>query len=301
MDAGVRAGSGITRRGFLVAGAAGAAALTLGLRCLRQEEPAAPPPAAATTAGVPAYGDWRDVYRERWRWDKIVKSTHFVNCWYQANCCWNIYVKDGLVWREEQVGEYPQTRPGLPDPNPRGCQKGACFSDRMYDPTRVRYPLKRVGERGGGKWQRISWDQALTEIADTMIETIQSEGTDRVVWSPGPLLTGGTMAAGLCRLAVLMDSIVLDMNPEIGDGHQGSAVTFGKIIAERSADDYFAYSDIILVWGCNPVVTQIPNAHFFTEARYTGTRIVDWDAVGMVRAKAKTIGARRRSMTDSPG
>ena len=94
-------------------------------------------------------------------WDKVVRSSHWVNCWYQAHCAWNVYVKDGMVWREEQVADYPQIRPDVPDFNPRGCQKGACFSERMYDPARVRYPLKRAGERGSGKWKRISWEQAL--------------------------------------------------------------------------------------------------------------------------------------------
>jgi DMSO reductase family type II enzyme molybdopterin subunit len=63
------------------------------------------------------------------------------------------------------------------------------------------------------------------------------------------------------------------MNNEIGDGHQGAAETFGKIVFERSADDYF-YSDLILCWGANPLYTQIPNAHFLTEARYKGAQLV---------------------------
>ena len=220
-----------------------------------------------------SYGAWQDIYRRQWQWDKVARTTHFVNCWYQAHCAWNVYVKDGIVWREEQVGDYPQTHAGLPDFNPRGCQKGACYSHRMYDASRLKYPLKRVGERGQGKWKRLSWDDALTEIADTMIDAMSNEGTDRVVWSLGPLLTMGTMAAGVCRLGFLMDNTMLDMNTEIGDGHHGAAVSFGKIIAERSADDYFN-SEIILIWGCNPLYTQIPNAHFLTEARYNGSRIV---------------------------
>ena len=63
------------------------------------------------------------------------------------------------------------------------------------------------------------------------------------------------------------------MNTEIGDGHRGAAETFGKIAFERSADDYF-YSDLILIWGSNPLYTQIPNAHFLTEARYKGAQVV---------------------------
>ena len=61
-----------------------------------------------------------------------------------------------------------------------------------------------------------------------MIDAMSKEGPDRVVWSIGPLLTMGTMAAGVCRLAFLMDNTLLDMNTEIGDGHHGAAVTFRK-------------------------------------------------------------------------
>jgi DMSO reductase family type II enzyme molybdopterin subunit len=196
-----------------------------------------------------------------------------VNCWYQAHCAWNVYVKDGMVWREEQVADYPQTNRNVPDPNPRGCQKGACFSERMYDATRVRHPLKRVGPRGSGRWKRIPWEQAIGEIADRMLDTIEQDGSDRIIWELGPLYTEGTMTAGHQRLSVLLDSTNLDMNTEIGDGHRGTAETFGKISFERSADDYF-HSDLILIWGSNPLYSQIPNAHFLTEARYKGARIV---------------------------
>ncbi len=262
----------LTRRSFLRS--AGAATLLLSLDRLACA--AAPPseePGAQPRPPGDSYRSWEDVYRERWVWDRVVRSSHFVNCWYQAHCAWDVYMKDGLVWREEQAGDYPAVRADTPDFNPRGCQKGACYSSRMYDPTRVKYPLKRVGERGSGKWQRISWEQALSEIADSIIDTVTNEGTDRIVWSLGPLYTFGTFAAGQLRLSHLLDSGALDMNTEIGDGHPGAAVTFGKIIAERSADDYF-FSDVVLIWGCNPLCTQIPNAHFWTAGRYKGSHIV---------------------------
>lgn len=260
-----------SRREFLCGTSAGL--LSLSLSRLAWAVPETPGAGAARKFSLAEYRSWEDLYRKKWQWDSVSRSSHFVNCWYQAHCAWNVYVKDGIVWREEQVADYPQTRPGLPDYNPRGCQKGACTSERMYDASRLKFPLKRVGERGAGKWQRISWDQALTEIADTMIESMQKEGSDKVVWSPGPLTTYGAEAAGFCRLSQLLDNVLLDMNSEIGDSHHGSAVTFGKIVAERSADDYL-HSEMILVWGCNPLYTQIPNAHFLTESRYHGGRIV---------------------------
>ncbi|MCC6642156.1 MAG: molybdopterin-dependent oxidoreductase [Deltaproteobacteria bacterium] len=266
--------AGISRRKFLVGAAAGATIVAIAYWRLRPVERGAPAAAPTpTTQAPPAYGDWRDVYRERWAWDRIVKSTHFVNCWYQSHCAWNVYVKDGVVWREEQVAAYPQVRDDVPDFNPRGCQKGACFSERMYDPARLRYPMKRAGERGSGKWQRISWEEALTGIADSVLDTITKEGSDRVVWDLGPLYTMGTFGAAHQRFSFLLDCTSLDMNTEIGDGHRGVGETFGKIVFERSADDYF-FSDLILIWGGNPIATQIPNAHFLLEARYKGAQIV---------------------------
>ncbi|MBW2240591.1 MAG: molybdopterin-dependent oxidoreductase [Deltaproteobacteria bacterium] len=260
---------GLGRRAFLQSSALGVASLSLGLWRLR------PATAATEIAAVapPIFGDWRDIYRTRWTWDKVVRSSHWVNCWYQAHCAWDVYVKDGMVWREEQAADYPQIRPDVPDFNPRGCQKGACFSERMYDPARVRHPLKRVGPRGSGKWQRVSWEEALDEIADSMIDTIVEEGSDRVIWDLGPGISLGPQTAGQARLRVLLDSTNLDMNTEIGDGHRGAAETFGKIVFERSADDYF-FSDLILCWGANPSYTQIPNAHFLTEARYNGAEFI---------------------------
>ena len=156
----------ITRRVFLRA--TGAAALTLSLGRL------APAAAAGEESGqrrdlppyspLPDYRGWEDLYRQRWSWDYVAKGTHYVNCWYQRGCNWNIYVKDGVVFREEQVASYPQTNASVPDFNPRGCQKGACYSHRMYGADRLKYPLKRAGESGEGKWRRVRWDEALDEL-----------------------------------------------------------------------------------------------------------------------------------------
>src|SRR3990172_10577248 len=160
--------SGMTRRQFLY----GTGAATLGLSLTRLGLRIAP--AGAQTAGtaveIPAYRTWEDLYRKKWTWDRISKGTHYVNCWYQRGCNWNVYVKDGVVFREEQAATYEQTNAFVPDFNPRGCQKGACYSHRMYDPDRLKYPLKRAGERGEGKWQRVSWDEALRDIANTLLE-----------------------------------------------------------------------------------------------------------------------------------
>ncbi len=129
-----------TGASFLRASAAGRRLRALALGLLRLRGGGAAPPAAlggaAAAAGAVAYGDWRDVYRERWAWDKVVRSSHWVNCWYQAHCAWNVYVKDGIVWREEQAADYPQITPGRAGlqparlPEGRAASASACTTPR---------------------------------------------------------------------------------------------------------------------------------------------------------------------------
>ena len=89
------------------------------------------------------YRGWEDLYRDEFTWDHVGYAAHCINC--VGNCAFRIYVKDGIVLREEQIAEYPQINPDTPDANPRGCQKGAIHSAAMYEGDRLRYPMKRAG------------------------------------------------------------------------------------------------------------------------------------------------------------
>jgi DMSO reductase family type II enzyme molybdopterin subunit len=265
----------LTRRDFVRG--AGALGLSLGLVRLQLGcgDPAPQPraPGPAHLADVPEYRDWSDLYRQRFTWDSVHKSTHHVNCWYQRGCSWNVYVKDGVVFREEQAATYEQTNADVPDYNPRGCQKGACFSERMYDGSRLTHPARRVGERGAGRWQRVSWDEALRDIADRTIDALIEDGPASIVWDPGGNAANGCNAVGTFRAGRVLDAPILDINCEVGDHHPGAMATLGKISFSSSGDDLF-YSDLILIWGGNPTYTQIPNAHFINEARYHGATVV---------------------------
>ncbi len=267
----------IGRRSFLIGsgGVLGLSLLTLRPRGLASPTGAETVGAANPQLPMPVYSDWKDIYRGKWSWDSISKGTHYVNCAYQRGCAWNVYVKDGVVWREEQVGDYPQTNEDVPDFNPRGCQKGACYSDRMHDKSRVLHPMKRLGERGEGRWQRISWDQALTEVADKVIDAMvdSNSGPGSVLWDMGSAVTNGCHGLGLTRTVGILDTPMLETNTEIGDHYPGATATTGKICYTGSFDDLF-YSDLILIWGGNPNYTHIPNAHFIYEARYHGAKVV---------------------------
>lgn len=85
--------------------------------------------------------DWENVYRSRWQYDKIVRSTHGVNC--TGSCSWKIYVKNGLITWETQQTDYPRTRNDLPNHEPRGCPRGASYSWYIYSANRLKYPKVR--------------------------------------------------------------------------------------------------------------------------------------------------------------
>ncbi len=69
------------------------------------------------------YRGWEDVYREQWTWDDVVHVSHLrTNC--ISTCSLDAYVKDGIVWREEQNANFPQEFEHVPDFNPRGCAAG---------------------------------------------------------------------------------------------------------------------------------------------------------------------------------
>src|SRR5574340_747438 len=77
-------------------------------------------------------------------------------------CLLNVHVNDGVITRiETDDGEEPQFR---------ACLRGRAFRQRVYAPDRLKYPMKRVGERGEGKFERISWETALDTVARELLQ-----------------------------------------------------------------------------------------------------------------------------------
>jgi nitrate reductase alpha subunit len=256
----------LSRRQFLGTSAV-AASLVLGLERLAWS---APLPAASPA--TPAYHDWRDVYRKSWQWDRVVRGTHTTaNC--VAACAWNLYVRDGLVWREEQAAPYRPSNATVPDWNPRGCQKGACYSDLALSPSRVSHPMRRVGPRGSGRWKRISWDEALDEVAGKMVDALDRRGGEGVLCQYGGHIDYGPTTAGTFRFFGQIGAPLTDTAAEIGDLHVGGTITLGLPFTDGSSDDWFR-SDYLVLWAFNPAVTRIPDAHYVHEARYRGGRVV---------------------------
>lgn len=218
------------------------------------------------------YSGWEDLHRKEWTWDKTTWGTHLVDC-YPGNCLWRVYTKDGVVFREEQAAKYPVVDPTSPDFNPRGCQKGGSYSLMMYNPDRLKYPMKRVGERGSGKWKRVSWDECLEEIAEGIVNALDEQGPESIIFEQGPGNGGFVQLIPIQRLAISLGATNLDVDSTIGDFNRGVYETFGKFEFMDSVDGWF-FGKLNLIWHMNPVYTRIPDYHFIAEARYNGAEIV---------------------------
>jgi DMSO reductase family type II enzyme molybdopterin subunit len=190
-----------------------------------------------------------------------------------ASCAWDLYVREGVVWREEQAAPYTASNASVPDWNPRGCQKGAGCSDLMIGPLRLLHPLRRVGARGSGRWKRIGWDEALAEIAVATVDVLARRGGEGVLCELGTNLDYGPGLAGTLRFFRQIGALIPDVMAQEGDLCVGATITLGSAYTDGSSDDWFR-SDYLVLWSVNAAVTRIPDAHYMNEARYRGGRVV---------------------------
>jgi nitrate reductase alpha subunit len=247
---------------------------------------------------------WEDAYRNRWAHDKIVRSTHGVNC--TGSCSWKIYVKGGIVTWETQQTDYPRTRWDMPNHEPRGCARGASYSWYLYSANRVKYPLVRgrllkswrearltkdpvsawasivesdekrrdyQSVRGLGGFVRASWDEANEIVAASNVYTIKQHGPDRIVgFSPIPAMSMISYAAG-SRYLSLIGGVSMSFYDWYCDLPPSSPQVWGEQTDVPESADWYN-SSFIIAWGSNVPQTRTPDAHFFTEVRYKGTKTV---------------------------
>jgi nitrate reductase alpha subunit len=244
-------------------------------------------------------------YRDRWSHDKVVRSTHGVNC--TGSCSWKIYVKDGIITWESQQTDYPSVGPDSPEYEPRGCPRGAAFSWYTYSPTRVRFPYGRgvllemyreakarlgdpvlawadvVGDpekrrryqraRGSGGLVRITWQEAIEIAAAAHVHTIKTYGPDRVAgFSPIPAMSIVSHAIGT-RFIQLLGGVMTSFYDWYADLPVASPQVFGDQTDVPESGDWWD-STYLMMWGSNVPVTRTPDAHFMTEVRYKGTKVV---------------------------
>ncbi|AJE02763.1 molybdopterin-dependent oxidoreductase [Geobacter pickeringii] len=227
--------------------------------------------------GAYPYRGWEPTYRNQWKFDYFGRSAHSVNC--TGSCTWRAFVKNGIIFKEEQFADYPEINPKIPVHNPRGCQKGANHKEYVYGAMRTKYPLIRADypgnnqNRGKGNWRRATWDEALGLIANKIRDTIQSSGPDTVnFYAAIPAKHFITVAGGF-RLANLIGATAMSFYDWYCDLPPGSPQTWGVQTDSCESADWFN-SKYLILWGANLLETRIPDAHFFTEARMNGTKVV---------------------------
>ncbi|MCE0487132.1 nitrate reductase subunit alpha [Ornithinimicrobium sediminis] len=244
-------------------------------------------------------------YRDRWSHDKVVRSTHGVNC--TGSCSWKVYVKDGIITWEAQQTDYPSTGGDRPEYEPRGCPRGAAFSWYTYSPTRVRYPYVRgtllemfreakrqFGDpvvawasivqdeekarryksgRGKGGLVRATWEEAVEMVAAAHVYTVKRWGPDRIAgFSPIPAMSPVSYASG-SRFHELIGAPMLSFYDWYADLPNASPQMFGDQTDVPESGDWWD-AGYLIMWGSNVPLTRTPDAHWMTEARYRGQKVI---------------------------
>lgn len=250
---------GLTRRSFLkttgaVAGAAAVVGTGAALTGLSVDE------ALAQDAGENAE-------------EKTLRSACRGNC--GSRCPMKVTVRNGRVTKVTAM-----ELPGKDAERRRFCVKGFSQPQRVYDPDRLKYPMKRVGERGAGQWERISWDEATATIAEKMGAAIKEYGgTSVAFWSSYGsygVLNGamsGYMSVAYGRFITAIKGSVLGAGADTAQQHVQSS------LLANSGNDFVdaANAKTIIAWGGNPAEAYVHAWQFICQAREKGARLITID------------------------
>jgi anaerobic dimethyl sulfoxide reductase subunit A len=201
---------------------------------------------------------------------KVIAAVCNHNC--GGRCRIRAHVKDGIVVRiSSEAGPDPAGRPQL-----RACLKGRAIRSRLYNPDRLKYPQKRTGTRGEGKFQRISWDEAVESIASNLKAVADRHGPGSVYIQ---YATGDNGAvSGVAAAERLMNL----MGGHLGYYNSYSSAclryTAPYMVGYRDTSNYrtLEHSKYILLNGFNPAETifETNSNHHLARAREAGARVV---------------------------
>jgi len=205
--------------------------------------------------------------------EKVVNTVCHDHC--TNACLLKLHVRDGKITRVE-------TDDG-PGPQYRACAKGRAYRQLVDDPSRLRFPLRRTGERGEGKFERISWDVALETVASELTRVKATYGARAIIF----LMSAGDL--GYLHDGGLIDRVLVRVGGYTGvigtvsdEGTRfASTATYGidNGITANSRDNLLK-SRLILLWGWNPVVTRMYGGHMpsiMSQLREAGARVISVD------------------------
>ncbi len=192
------------------------------------------------------------------------------NC--QGGCFLDIHVRDGQVVRT--------TARDLPDNSyKRICSKGLTHMFRMYGAERIKYPMRRVGERGSGEWERISWDEAIGTIVEKWNTYTEQYGPSSFALYTGSgsyaLLSGAqTFGSPFHRFINASGCTFINFYVDMAGIPLGSMIAGPDLFGANNEPTDRINSKVILIWGANPIVSTMHDVHFLVEAQEAGAQLV---------------------------
>lgn len=183
-------------------------------------------------------------------------------------CALLVTVEDGVATEVKGDPDHPTTAGVL-------CTKVSRYTERTYAPDRLLYPLRRTGKKGEGKFERISWEQALDEIAARLQPLAATEPESILPYSYAGtmgLVQGDSMSS---RFFHKLGASLLDRTICATAGATGYKYTVGASIGTDI--EQFQNAKLLIIWGGNPIAS---NLHFWTraqEAKRNGAKLIAID------------------------
>lgn len=202
--------------------------------------------------------------------EKIITTTCNTHC--GGTCILKVHVKDGKITRlETDDDEEPQCR---------ACLRGRAFRQRVYAPDRLKFPMKRIARRGEGKFERISWDEALDTVATQLKRVRDTYGPLAILFKGG----GGDLSS--LNSSLIMERL-LNLSggctnvwsyPSFEGGIAASLATYGTMI-DMSAKDDLLNSRLIISWAWDPANTigGTNSSWYLGQCKKKGIKIVSVD------------------------
>jgi anaerobic selenocysteine-containing dehydrogenase len=179
-----------------------------------------------------------------------------------------VHVEHGTVTKIAGDPDHPQNKGRL-------CVKGLTYDELVYHPERITHPMKRVGQRGGGKWTQVSWDQALGEIAAKFKEISEKHGPEAITLGFGTYPKGGVIPTYIfCQAIRTPQHLTID-GPYCFTPHiLADVMTYGINVKCEQTGSYFYDSKAIVLWGHNLAVSFPPKWWRIQEGRKRGAKLI---------------------------
>lgn len=191
-----------------------------------------------------------------------IKRTMCDICTPGPQCGVDAYVKDGVLIKVEGTENFPTNQGAL-------CTKGAANRQYIYREDRIKTPMRRVGERGSHEFEAISWDEAIATIAEKLNGAKEKWGAESVVFMTG---YAKWYRAWLQRLSYSFGSP--NYITESSTCHSAEVISWRMTYGSDMNPDIMGMPDVLVGWGCNPLVSAYPGGRGYYKYKENGGKIV---------------------------